>query len=140
MIEDLAQTALRRLKPVEGDHLTDGERLRRAIEHMIDLSCDTPEISMFVVREAIQSDDRSEFVYQRLVKPVHDLVLPLVEAARKSGAIDNIDPDFFFFTFSGSIGMTVASRNFVTRFSEAAKDDALFRAELKRTLTANIRG
>jgi TetR/AcrR family transcriptional regulator len=62
--------------------------------------------------------------------------LPPIRAARESGDIKDIDPDFFFAAFTGAIAMAVVMRPFIARFSSSAKKDEAFRHELKRTLLA----
>lgn len=136
VVDDLAERFLQELfVSVEQDALSDVDVLQHAMDRMIDLVCDTPQLAMFVVKEVAQQDERFEYVYERLIKPIHDLLLPHIQAARTSGALKDADPDFFFFTFAGSIAMTVAMRPFVTRFSTAAEAEQSFRMELKRSLS-----
>ncbi len=139
VVDDLAEPLVHGIRSIvehDSGAVSDGEVLQRAMERMIDLVCDTPQLAMFVVKEVAQQGERFEYVYERLVKPTHDLLLSPIRAARASGAIKNIDPNFFFFAFTGSIAMTVVMRPFVSRFSNSAKREKAFRAELKRVLSA----
>ncbi|WP_213992122.1 TetR family transcriptional regulator [Sodalis sp. dw_96] len=114
--------------------LSEGEYFRHVMEQLIDLVCDTPLMAKFMVKEIAQQDERSEYVYERLIKPPHDLLLPLIKKARDAGDIGDTDPELFFFVFTGSIAMTVATRPFIVRFSPTAAQDEAFRRELKRTV------
>ncbi|WP_413730573.1 TetR/AcrR family transcriptional regulator [Sodalis sp. RH22] len=118
--------------------LSEGEYFRHVMEQLIDLICDTPLMAKFVVKEVAQHDARSDYVYERLIKPPYDLLLPLLKKAREAGDIGDIDPELFFFVFTGSIAMTVATRSFIIRFSPTAAKDETFRRELKRTLFGQL--
>ncbi len=107
---------------------------RQVMEQFIDLICDTPLMAKFMVKEIAQGDERSEYIYERLIKPLHDLLLPLLKKARDSGDIGEIDPELFFFVFTGSIGMTVVARSYIVRFSPATAQEETFRLELKRSV------
>jgi TetR/AcrR family transcriptional regulator len=123
---------------IEGDSkgTSDGERLQLAMSRMIDILCDTPQIAMFIVNDLSEQGERFEYAYERLARPIHDLFLPRIRAARASGAIKDIDPDFFFAVLSGAISMTVVMRPFIARLSSSARQEDTFRRELKRALLA----
>lgn len=113
-----------------------GEILRLTMARMIDHLCDTPQLAMFFVNEVGEQNERFDYVYDRIVRPIHEILLPPIRAARESGDIKDIDPDFFFAAFTGAISMTVVMRPFIARFSSSAKKDEAFRHELKRALLA----
>ncbi len=75
-------------------------------------------MAKFMLTEVAQYDGRSEYVYERLIKPLHDLLLLLLKKARDAGDIGDIDPELFFFVFTGSITMTmtIATRPFIVVF------------------------
>jgi len=139
VVDSLSERFLQSMLPVlrreDQARLPDGEVLQRAIDQMIDLVCDTPQYAMFVVKEVAQQDERFEYVFDRLINPAREVLLPLIRAASASGEIKDVDPDFYFFAFTGSIAMTVVMRPFVAQFSDASKGEASFRKELKRALS-----
>ncbi|WP_284256140.1 TetR/AcrR family transcriptional regulator [Acidocella aquatica] len=133
VVDDLAARFLREL-PEIAEH---GPALHNVMEQLIDLVCDTPQLSMFLVKEVAQQGERFEYFYERLIRPVHDFFLPLIRTAPPEPMAEPIDPDFFFFSLTGSIAISVVMRPFIGRFSNAAQDESQFRRELKRTLLQN---
>jgi AcrR family transcriptional regulator len=117
---------------------SDGVRLHHAMEQLIDIICDTPQLAMFMVKEIADRDERFEYVHERLGQPLHDVLAPLIAAARASGDIRDFDPDFFMFAFTGAIAIIVAVRPFVARFSAAAENEVSFRAELKKMMLFSL--
>lgn len=113
------------------------ETLASTVGHLVDTTCDTPLIAQFVLTELAQQDARSDYVFEKLVKPVHDLLIPLIASVeRHDGA--NIDPDIAFIAFNGAIVTAVASRPFIIRMSDAARSETHFREQLKRTVLAQL--
>lgn len=129
VVDDLAASFLDEMSaaagPVAGD-------LQQALEQLVNVVCARREVAMFLVKEVAQQDARFDHFYERLIRPVHDLILPLIPPAGDSEAM--ADPDFFFFTFTGAVAVAVAMRPFIARFSAAAETDDGFRRELKRLL------
>jgi AcrR family transcriptional regulator len=113
------------------------ETLAAMVGHLVDTSCDTPLIAQFVLTELAQQDARSDYVFEKLVKPVHDLLAPLIAAVEREDGAD-IDPDLAFIAFNGAIVTAVVSRPFIIRMSEAARSEAHFREQLKRTVIAQL--
>ncbi|WP_313805990.1 TetR/AcrR family transcriptional regulator [Sphingobium sp.] len=108
-----------------------------AVSHLVDVTCDNPRIAKFVLSELVRQNEQSDYVFARLVKPIHDLLAPLIAAAC-CAAEDAPDPDLLFFTFNGAIVTAVAGRPFIKRMSDAAGSDAYFREQLKRTVVAQL--
>lgn len=113
------------------------DTLTAMVGHLVDTSCDTPLIAQFVLTELAQQDARSDYVFEKLVKPVHDLLVPLIAAIEREDGAD-IDPDLAFIAFNGAIVTAVASRPFILRMSDAARSETYFRAQLKRTVIAQL--
>lgn len=139
VVDNIAERTLPEFRLViEGDSkgTSDGERLQLAMSRMIDILCDTPHIAMFIVNDVSEQGERFDYAYERLARPIHNLFLPIIRAARASGAIKDVDPDFFFAILSGAISMTVVMRPFIARLSGSARQEDTFRRELKRALLA----
>lgn len=113
------------------------QALIEAVSHLVDVTCDDPRIAKFILSELVRQNEQSDYVFQKLVKPIHDLLAPLIAAACCT-ARDAPDPDLLFFGFSGAIVTAVAGRPFITRMCDAAASDAYFREHLKRTVVAQL--
>jgi AcrR family transcriptional regulator len=139
VVDDIAERTLPEFRSIierDSGVTSAGQILQLAMARMIDILCDAPQLAMFFVNEVGEQGERFDYVYDRLVRPIHDLLLPPIRAAHASGAIKDSDPDFFFAVFTGAIAMTVVMRPFIARFSSSAKKEDTFRRELKRALSA----
>lgn len=89
------------------------DRLQLAIDQMIDFSAQSPEMAMFVIKEIAQRDERFHYVYERLIRPAQDVLLPTVECAIADGFLKNVDPELFFYNVTGAVALTVSMRSLV---------------------------
>lgn len=140
VIDDFSDVIIRQILAGEQDNdkMSCPENLYSAMSNLIDTACDRPQLAQFFVREiSIQDNsERSNYIFERLAKPIHEHLLSMIGFSRGGGYINSIDPDFFFSTFVGSLVMIIASRDFIKRFSLEAKEDDWFRIELKKILFA----
>jgi len=112
--------------------------LGQMLEVLTDLNCDRPEVAIFLVREGVDNDARYEFLRERMVKPVHDLLLPLIEA-EIAPREEPPDPDFLFFALTGALAITVTMRPVIARFAKSADSDIDFKNQLKSLLLGVLR-
>lgn len=131
VVDDLAASFLHELS---AKALAPGAPLQQALEQLVQVVCNRREVAMFLVKEVAQQDERFDIFYERLIRPVHDLILPLIREQQNANVGPALDADFFFFTFTGAVAVAVAMRPFIARFSAAAEDDAQFAARLKQVL------
>jgi TetR/AcrR family transcriptional regulator len=113
-------------------------RIRRALRRYIETISDMPELGMVVTQEMQFSGERRDYVYDRLVKPRHDQLVPLIREAIAAGVIRPQDPDLLFFLLVTSISTSMAIRPLIARFSEAAGSVDHFRDALEQSVMANV--
>ena len=123
---------------VSSDKADIADQVRLALRSYIDINSDVPELGMFVTQEMQLSGERRDYVYEHLVKPYHDLLLPLIQEAIAAGVIPPQDPDILFFLLVTSISTSMAIRPLIARFSEAAGNVDHFRDALERSVMANV--
>lgn len=119
----------------------DGEvsdRLRRALRRYIEVNSGMPELGMLVSQAMQLSGERRDYVYDRLVKPRHDQLVPLIREAIAAGVIRRQDPELLFFLLATSISTSMAIRPLIARFSEAAGSMDRFRDALEESVLANV--
>jgi AcrR family transcriptional regulator len=141
VIDRVAEKLTRRLEavPIAGaETLQSGMNLSQMMSHLIDIICDTPNLARFILREVAQQDEHFEYIFERLTKPIHDLLLPGFQASQPTADGRPFDPNYLLFIFTGSIAMTVASRETLGRFSASAASEDRFREELKHTLVGGF--
>ncbi|MBD1552450.1 TetR/AcrR family transcriptional regulator [Pseudomonas typographi] len=117
--------------PVDATGATSMERLLHAIDQMIDFSADAPEMSMFVLKEVAQQDARFHYLYERLIKPVQEVLLPTVEQAIHDGFLKGVNGNLFFYNLSGAIALTLSLRPFIEQFDVEVFSSQLFSQRMK---------
>jgi len=127
-------SAIRTFAEGEAGGATAIAKLHHAMDSLVDLFCDTPYLAEFVIREATQPEARSDYKYEKLIRPVHDLLAPLFKQASAEGSLPSIDADFFIFAFAGALALTVSGRPFLATFSAKARSDKTFRQNLKQSV------
>jgi AcrR family transcriptional regulator len=135
--------AMRRMTITEETLVSSGkadivDRVRLALRRYIDINSDVPELGMFVTQEMQLSGERRDYVYEHLVKPHHDLLVPLIREAIAAGVIRRQDPEMLFFLLVTSVSTSMAIRPLIARFSEAAGSVDHFRDALEQSVMANV--
>ncbi|MGN7709660.1 TetR/AcrR family transcriptional regulator [Agrobacterium radiobacter] len=133
-VADQLASSLEAVPAYEAENLSKGMYLPQIMSHLVDIVCDTPQLAQFILREVAQQDERFKHIYERLAKPIHDSLLPGFQASQPSVDGRPFDPNYLLFAFTGSIAMTVASKEMLACFSASAASDETFREELKHTL------
>lgn len=110
------------------------DRIQDILSHYIDEMCNTPSLAQFITQDSTKRNERFEYIYAKLAEPMHHLMSPIIEHAKGDGLISDIDSDFIFFVLSCSVCMSVASRQFITRYNQTMLDDDLFKRNLKEAI------
>jgi AcrR family transcriptional regulator len=135
--------AVRRLSMTEEALASSGgadiaDRVRLALRRYIDINSEVPELGMFVTQEMQLSGERRDYLYERLVRPHHELLVPLIREAIAAGVIRPQDPDMLFFLLVTSISTSMAIRPLIARFTPTAGSVDHFRDALERSVMANV--
>jgi TetR/AcrR family transcriptional regulator len=103
------------------------ERVRRAIELCVDHEFDEPDIGMFFSTAATEEGARLDRLRERLVRPYHDAMFPLLAEAVDAGAIRPVDPDVLFFMIASAVGTTVSYSHLILEFTSLPTRQEAFR-------------
>jgi TetR/AcrR family transcriptional regulator len=87
------------------------DRMRLALRRYIEINSEVPELGMFVTQEMQLSGERRDYLYERLVRPHHELLVPLIREAIAAGVIRPQDPDMLFFLLVTSVSTSMAMRH-----------------------------
>jgi TetR/AcrR family transcriptional regulator len=109
------------------------ERVERAIEIYIDKVFGEPDIGVFFSTAAAEQDARFDLLVERLVRPYHDVLVPLLVDAGKRKAIKVVDANVLFFMLVNGISKTVAYGHLVQAFSNLPKQHAKFKRVVLET-------
>ncbi|HGL6315735.1 TPA: TetR/AcrR family transcriptional regulator, partial [Burkholderia multivorans] len=85
---------------------------------------------MFFSTAATEEGARLDRLQERLVRPYHDAMVPLLDEAMQAGAIRRTDPNVLFFMVASAIGMTVSYSHMMLEYTSLPTRQA----EFKRTV------
>ncbi|WP_296259597.1 MULTISPECIES: TetR/AcrR family transcriptional regulator [unclassified Pseudomonas] len=135
VVDDIASKFVLKLSrsrsPAELAGASSMDRLQLAIDQMIDFSAQSPEMAMFVIKEIAQRDERFQYVYERLIRPAQQVLLPTVECAIAEGYLKDVDPELFFYNVSGAVALTVSMRSLLGEFDGDALSSEHFLRGMK---------
>nr|WP_249174834.1 TetR/AcrR family transcriptional regulator [Burkholderia ambifaria] len=126
-IAELAQPMFDALRALRTSSLPHRERMRRAIELCVDHEFDEPDIGMFFSTAATEEGARLDRLRERLVRPYHDAMFPLMAEAVDAGAIRPVDPDVLFFMIASAVGTTVSYSHLILEFTSLPTRQDAFR-------------
>lgn len=126
-IVDLAEPLFDALRALRTSSLPHRERVRRAIELCVDHEFEEPDIGMFFSTAATEEGARLDCLQQRIVRPYHDAMLPLLADAVDAGEIRPVDPNVLFFMIASAVGTTVSYSHLMVEFTSLPKRPDAFR-------------
>ncbi|MDR6498110.1 AcrR family transcriptional regulator [Burkholderia ambifaria] len=134
-IVDLATPMFDALRALRTSSLPHRDRVRRALELCVDHEFDEPDIAMFFSTAATEVGGRLDRLQERLVRPYHDVMFPLLSDAVQAGAIRAVDPNVLFFMIASAIGTTVSYSHMMLAFTSLpTQRDAFKQAVLAAAL------
>ncbi|NIF42838.1 helix-turn-helix transcriptional regulator [Burkholderia sp. Tr-862] len=126
-IAELAEPMFDALRALRTSSLPQRERVRRAIELSVDHEFNEPDIGMFFSTAATEEGARLDRLRERIVRPYHDAMFPLLAEAVDAGAIRPVDPDVLFFMIASAIGTTVSYSHLILEFTSLPTRQDAFR-------------
>jgi len=106
-----------------------GARLRveHALALFIDRVFDEPDIGMFFSTAATEEGERLNVLIERLVRPYHDVFVPLLQDAVAAGEMRPGDPEVMFQMLMNAVSKTVAYSHVLHAFSSLPEDQTQFK-------------
>jgi AcrR family transcriptional regulator len=102
-------------------------RIEEAISILIDQVFLTPDVGMFFSTAATESGERLDVLIERLVRPFHDALVPLLADAIDAGEVPQQDPQVMFMLLVNGISKTVAYGHVLSPFSALPKRPKAFK-------------
>ena len=116
-IVELAEPMFDALRALRTSPLPHRERVRRALALCVDHEFDEPDVGMFFSTAATEEGARLDRLQERLVRPYHDAMFPLLAEAVEAGEIRAADPDVLFFMVASAIGTAVSYSHMMREFT-----------------------
>jgi AcrR family transcriptional regulator len=114
----------------------DGAQLRpcgslvAAVERLLDIFCADPASAQFILSEIVRQDERFDYVFARLVEPIHEVM----RAGLAGEGVLSVRDEIRLLALSGAIATTVVSRRFMVRKGLLSDDMGVFREELRQAV------
>jgi TetR/AcrR family transcriptional regulator len=109
------------------------ERVERALEIYIDKVFNEPDIGLFFATAATEEGTRFDLLVERMVRPYHDVLVPLLIDAGKRKELKVLDANVLFFMLLNGISKTVAYGHLVQVFSALPKQQAKYKRVVLET-------
>jgi len=107
--------------------LTRRQRVERALAIFIYKVFSDLDIGMFFSTTATEQGDRLDLLTERLLRPYHDVFVPLLVDAIRSGELAPNDPEVLFAMLINAVSKTVSYSHVLSIFSSLPKDPAKFK-------------
>lgn len=103
------------------------ERVEQAVSILIDQVLMTPDVGMFFSTAAMETGERLDVLIERVVRPFHDVFVPLLAAAIDATEVPQQDPEIMFMLLVNGISKTVSYSHVLIPFSSLPKRPKAFR-------------
>ena len=107
--------------------LTARERVERALVIFIDRVFTEPDIGLFFSTAATEQGERLNILVDCLVRPYHDVLVPLLVDAMDSGTLARNDPEVLYWMLINAISKTVSYGHVLAPFSALPERPAAFK-------------
>lgn len=102
-------------------------RVEVAVSVLVNQVFSTPDVGMFFSTAATESGERLDVLTERLVRPFHDVLVPLLADAIEAGEVPPQDPQIMFMLLANAISKTVAYSHVLSPFSALPRRPKAFR-------------
>ncbi|PCE32774.1 TetR/AcrR family transcriptional regulator [Burkholderia ubonensis] len=116
-IVELAEPMFDAMHALRTSSLAHRDRVRRAIELCVEHEFGEPDMGMFFSTAATEEGGRLDRLQERLVRPFHEAMFPLLAEAVEAGEIRAADPNVLFFMLASAIGTTVSYSHMMLEFT-----------------------
>lgn len=114
-------------------------RVEQAVSILIDQVFLTPDVGMFFSTAATESGERLDVLIERLVRPFHDVLVPLLVDAIDAGEVSQQDPQVMCMLLVNGISKTVSYGHVLSAFSALPKRPKAFKQAVLTSALAMLR-
>ncbi len=130
----IAKTTALREMPALGPRA----RVESAVALFIDQVFLTPDVGMFFSTAATETGTRLDLLTERVVRPFHDALVPLLRDAIEAGTMARQDPEILFMVLTGGVSKTVAYGHALRPFSSLPQRPRAFKQAVLTTALAML--
>ncbi|MDR5804949.1 helix-turn-helix domain-containing protein [Caballeronia sp. LZ001] len=113
-------------------------RVETAVSILIDQVFLTPDVGMFFSTAATETGERLDLLIERVVRPFHDVFVPLLIDAIDAGEVPQQDPEIMFMLLANGISKTVAYSHVLRPFSSLTRRPREFKSAVLKSALATL--
>jgi AcrR family transcriptional regulator len=113
-------------------------RVETAVSILIDQVFLTPDVGMFFSTAATETGERLNLLIERVVRPFHNVFVPLLIDAIDAGEIPQQNPDIMFMMLANGISKTVAYSHVLSSFTSLPRRAKEFKRAVLATALAML--
>ncbi|CAB3745512.1 hypothetical protein LMG24238_07644 [Paraburkholderia sediminicola] len=113
-------------------------RVEGAVSILIDQVFLTPDVGMFFSTAATETGERLNLLIERVVRPFHDVLVPLLIDAIEAGEIPRQDPDIMFMMLANGISKTVVYSHVLSPFTSLPRRGKEFKRAILTSALAML--
>jgi TetR/AcrR family transcriptional regulator len=113
-------------------------RVEMAVARFIDEVFDDPDVGIFFSTAATEEGERLNVLIERLVRPYHDVMVPLFADAARQDELKVKDAELLFFMLLNAISKTVAYSHLMLAFSSLPQHEKKFKRMVLETALAML--
>jgi TetR/AcrR family transcriptional regulator len=130
VVEQTAQQAVPMVEAtqkIRATDLTARGRVERALTIFVDRVFTEPDVGLFFATAATEQGERLNILTERLVRPHHDVFVPLLRDAMDSASLRRNDPELMYWMLMNAISKTVSYSHVLAPFSSLPQRPDEFR-------------
>jgi TetR/AcrR family transcriptional regulator len=112
--------------------------LGELFDKLVDMSFEHQEFSLFIINESVQSGERFDHLFAKLIKPFHEQIYPFIVKGIELGVLADQHPEELIVMLLSSVAYQQATPHVMVNFTNLIKDRTKWNQVIRHSLKANF--
>ncbi|TDL72811.1 hypothetical protein E2R56_16610 [Rhodococcus qingshengii] len=112
--------------------------LGELFDKLVDMSFEHQEFSLFIINESVQSGERFDHLFAKLIKPFHEQTYPFIVKGIELGVLADQHPEELIVLLLSSVAYQQATPHVMVNFANLIKDRTKWKQVIRHSLKANF--
>jgi AcrR family transcriptional regulator len=113
-------------------------RVETALRQMVEATLGNPECGMLLSRIISERGANLDLLVEKLLRPYHDALSPLLQEAIQAGVIRNQQLELLYFMIINAVTMTVSHRHLLAYFEDISQNMDRLKEDMIEVLIVNF--